>query len=76
MGSFITFFNILKGKSIEIRHFRNISFMVNIIIKSKWKRVCKRLIHLSSSLCLKIFLNLSIELDLCIIFQQVETKLY
>ena len=38
LGSFIAFFNIYKEKSIKIRHFRNMSFMLNIIIKYKWKR--------------------------------------
>ena len=42
--------------------------MVNITIKSKWERGVYTLNPLSSNSCLKIFLNLSVKLHLCIIF--------
>ena len=54
--------NIQKRKYIEIRHFRYI-----LSLKPKGKGVCNNFIHLSSVSCLKIFLYLSVELELKII---------
>ena len=76
MGSFITFLISKREKASKSGILEIFPSWKILSLSPSGKRVCKRLIHLSSSSCLKIFLNLSVELDFCIIFQQVEPKLY
>ena len=66
-GSPFTPTDIQKRKYIKIRHFRNVSLVIYIVIKTERKGVCNNCFHLSSVSCLKIFLYLSVELELKII---------
>ena len=68
MGSLLRFLISKREKASKSGILEIFPSWLILSLNPSGKGVCKRLIHLSSSSCLKIFLNLSVELDLCIIF--------
>ena len=68
MVSFITFLISKREKASKSGSLEKFPSWYISSLNPSGKGVCKRLIHLSSSSFLKIFFNLLVELDLCIIF--------
>ena len=58
MRSIFTFFTFQNRKNIKIRHCRNVTYMLYIIIKAKRKRLLQKFNQFKFSFCFFIFFNL------------------